>query len=87
MSDTEKKIDDGGPAFPLYRGFAPRDGDHLPGMSLRAWLAGKAMQSVMDSFYREKENPISSDEAPEFVADTALEFADALIAKLKRGHP
>lgn len=87
MSDTEKKIDDGGPAFPILDGSEAGLSLRHPGMSLRAWLAGKAMQSVMDSLYREKENPINSDEAPEFVADTALEFADALVAKLKAGQP
>lgn len=68
--------DSGGPAFPR----APFDvndycGDGSPGMSLRDWFAGMAMQAIRaDAAFA-----LRSD--PEQVADRAYEQADAMIAE------
>lgn len=63
---------DGGPAFPIGSGQVPS-----PGMSLRAWLAGLAMQAIitLDG---------AADCTPKEVAHDAIMQADALIAELEK---
>ncbi len=84
MSDEAKKVDDGGPAFPLDR--------WQYGMSLRDWYAGMAMQGYLS-------NPTSfgppvpeSDKYnPRLVADVSANFAymlaDAMIRAGKNCSP
>jgi len=66
------KINDGGPAFPLehdgMRGVSiVRVYD--PGMTLRDWFAGQALQIAMQSF------------GPDAAAEEAYMYADAMIAR------
>ena len=72
-------IEDGGPAFPC-ESYGLKNGKETTvpaqGMSLRAWLAGKALQGLMVDYYTH------GNTIPECV-DLALFAADALIAKLK----
>lgn len=58
------KIDDGGPGFPVPA--------HVPGMSLRDWFAGLAMQGDLATFV---------DTLPHFpsVAERAYQAADAML--------
>ena len=71
-------IDDGGPAFPQeYTGNGA-----WKGMSLRAWLAGQALNGVMSdsgiSFKGKNDVEIAKS-----VAEYVLVLADAVIAALK----
>lgn len=73
--------DDGGPAFPHYREVYSHHDDAgkevripvvHPGMSLRQWYAGLAMQGLL------------ANGQPCFVEKDAITRADALIAQLKK---
>ncbi len=76
------KPNDGGPAFPsddeqwddaVRRPVCRRH----TGMSLRAYLAGRAMQGMLA-------NPNRSPEGAYYFASHAIRFADALIAELAK---
>ena len=71
-----EKINDGGPAFPLPLGNENID-PSVAGMSLRAYLAGMALQGIMT-----QPGSCSIDYAG-MNTDVALANADALIAKLE----
>lgn len=84
-------MNDGGPAFPTkvrktceQMGGFEYQSEH-PGMSLRAYLAGQALQGIVsnqkwfDFVVLKNQNP-----APCFAAQ-ACELADAVIAELERG--
>ena len=84
-------IDDGGPAFPTLdhteSGFPWSDHD---GMSLRAFAAVHAMEGLLAGWQpgdmagiRSKLKP--GQDSRDFVANAAVEYADALIARLKQG--
>lgn len=78
------KANDGGPAFPTdgeYAGFQS-------GMSIRDWFAGQAMNALMSALHS-SENTAKAllkeatrlKESPEqFIAITAFEYADAMLA-------
>ena len=65
----EKKIDDGGPAFPFEQGRCP-DGTWNQttefGMSLRDWFAGMAFAGILASQFNERIKDVSS-KNPEIV--------------------
>jgi hypothetical protein len=75
---------DGGPAFPAYtkddyltmdgNGHAVRRDIRSPGMTLRAYLAGRAMQGFIEQG--------ATDEVT--TAQASVRYADALIAELRR---
>jgi hypothetical protein len=68
-----KSIKDGGPAFPLVI----YDGDTIGvsnGISVRDWLAGKAMEGVLTGCAMQKEVFSYSD-----VAGLAYDMADAML--------
>lgn len=67
---SEKRIPDGGPAFPWPGGEVPIS----EGMSLRDWFAGLAMHGILA-------NPNLSDTADDELAEDAYEVADAMLAK------
>lgn len=78
-----KKIEDGGPAFPLNE--KHDDGSHYlshPGLSLRDWFAGRAMQGQLSGFWQNEEPHGWSDEE---IAAEAYRIADAMIAARKAG--
>lgn len=96
MADS-KNIDDGGLAFPGKRwqqvgtvadfGFSDDDSptfDHVshPGMSLRDWFAGRAMQGQLSGFWQSEEPHGWSDEE---IAAEAYRIADAMISARKAG--
>jgi len=70
---TDKKIDDGGPAFP------DPTFELSSSMSLRAYFAGLAMQGILSG----PRGFPSSALDPIWVSKEALENADCLIAALK----
>lgn len=83
LRNMTDKPDDGGPAFPSpgYDGPTPTGG-HLtqypqPGMTLRQWYAGLAMQGLLACSTTEEDTPGEA-------AKYAVKFTDALIAELKR---
>ena len=76
------KIDDGGPAFPNKDAF----GNMIPGMSLRAWLAGQALTGIQAFLYgAAKDGALKTDVDDRTVAKCACAIADAVIAALKGG--
>jgi hypothetical protein len=83
MSAEETKIEDGGTAFPLTEPVY-RDGERAygqsPGMSLRDYLAAKAMEGVLAGR--------RTSGAPTFAAEDDAEYcyrvADAMLAARKR---
>lgn len=84
-----KVIDDGGPAFPNEEIAMVRQG--WPGMSLRAYFAGQAMQGLLaNSEGSAYENPDGTTckflaEVQKAIAACSVGYADALIAALAAG--
>lgn len=84
MTDN-KKIDDGGPAFQTFRQHALGSVVEVnPGMSLRDWLAGIAMQATLSSAKAGNEEGIP--EMLKIVARISYSAADAMIAARKGGE-
>lgn len=90
---SESKIDDGGPAFPhLQKTVSPHTGDHrweitesYPGMTLRDWFAGQAMQAlVSDPEWREQWVQGSWSAAHGNAAEIAYQYAEAMIAEKRK---
>jgi hypothetical protein len=78
MTMSDKKQDDGGPAFPVRTGLSkhPVMGhvfDGTDGMSLRDYFAGQALPSLTEN-----------DRDPQVVAEEAYDYADAMIAERER---
>ena len=75
MSDKN----DGGPAFPFdWMDFQPTTGDQVvreqfPGLSIRDWFAGKAMQGILEC----PEDRVEWD--PYITAQNAYKQADAML--------
>ena len=69
-------INNGGPAFPCKSYLSPRDIEpsNIPGMSLRDWFAGQAMQGLFASDYKDQ-RPIAG------VVAAAYASADAMLAE------
>lgn len=81
MSDETKKVEDGGDAFPMIRDMTNKPNwDYHPGMSLRDWFAGMAMQGLISGCYAG--NNAGFTLGGNVVA--AYEYADAMIARRKR---
>lgn len=82
MSETN----DGGRAFPAHVQYLHAGGtgdEYFPGMSLRAWLSGQALDGYLSGRNNIKaENP--SNFVAERVAKDCCRYADALIAELER---
>ena len=81
----DKKINDGGPAFPIplaegqrWQGMAPCDG-----MTLRDYFAAKAMQGILSDIKTLSEVMIKQgvplNNRPEILAATSFSMADAMI--------
>lgn len=89
---------DGGPAFPgLWRNASDRvatspngevvppwDSVHLPGMSLRDYFAGLAMQGSLASYPATSRHPASRDGGAAREAEFAYAMADAMIEARKK---
>lgn len=92
------KKNDGGPAFPIasydHQTFNPRTVEEskrlLSGMSLRAYVATKALQGLLAnahlsrSVMKEKASEREANNLHAWHASTACQFADALIVELER---
>lgn len=88
MSDT---VDNGGPAFPVPPDQLFEIGDRSqwlsanPGMSLRDWFAGQALQGWLASYPESGFHPVKSGNLDE-VASEAYAMADAMLrARSKKG--
>lgn len=88
-------IDTGGPAFPTPAVIDHDTGevaiDVVPGMTLRDWFAGQAMQWVIDAYVNNTEELFDfgnrSDMTPsQYVATVAYELADDMIAEKRRSE-
>lgn len=79
---TPTTIKDGGPAFPVPDVYHPNGQIEYgsPGMSLRAYFAGKALGSCIEMHQR----GFILGGGPTNFAKTAVEIADALIAELNK---
>lgn len=77
------KINDGGPAFPCEKhDTGAWDQTFEQGMSLRDWLAGKALGGLIAS-------PVAferSDRRHNSMADNAYKFADAMLKAREAGE-
>lgn len=79
----DDKINDGGPAFPRTVQRWNDSLDHVEGMSLRDWFAGQALQGVASGFWSNSDMSVLG---PRGLAESAYEFADAMLAaRAKRG--
>lgn len=73
-------VNDGGPVYPLNAG-------QNSGLSLRAWLAGQALQGILscqdfcNEVYRTVE---TKEQGRRKMAMEACQFADALIVELEK---
>lgn len=73
---------DGGPAFPVHTALELHQG--LSGMSLRAWLAGMAMQGMLVNGFMPNQATKNLGKSPYNYASAAVEMADALISELEK---
>ncbi len=88
------QIDDGGPAFPfvpneqrqLQDGRWDQNGDAGdPGMSLRDWFAGMALQGIISKCkYKEVHESVTHCEHLTRVTAGAYDYADAMLARRKQ---
>lgn len=88
------KINDGGPAYPGIA-FLEKNDAHAPerrskyavvgqhGMSLRAYLAGKALVAIGDLFEVNSDDRVTA-ASQRVVAKLCVGYADALIAELAK---
>lgn len=77
------KVDDSGPAFPAIQ--LDKSGEMMQwasqeGMTLRQWFAGKALAGYLAY----SPTLTNGDPEPEKAARVAVEYADALLAELKK---
>lgn len=77
---SEQK-DDGGHAFPTAKQWNQMGcvADAYPGMSLRDWFAGMALQGVLGADF-----DFFSEEKFSYAAENAYGFADAMIAARRK---
>ena len=80
---------DGGPAFPqpcTNQGYSANSPYDIAGggMSLRDYFAAKAMQGLIPVLKYVKSDVNETEQVPTAVAQTAYEFADAMIAERGR---
>ena len=84
------KTKDGGPAFPTTREIRDSSGqlcgtESFPGMSLRAWLAGMAMQGICSTLTPERvKEHYDGTLGGKIVAKASVVIADAMIAELEK---
>ena len=75
-------IDDGGTAFPAM---LPGGNYCMPGMSLRAWYAGQAMQQLIAFGNDLADSDLPEDAPPkDIIASQAFAIADAMIVELNK---
>ncbi len=86
---ADSKIDDGGPAFSgnfETKDFYGRKTVHVSkGMSLRDWLAGQAIGSVIKQCALDTSVNATGKPPAQYFAEKAYEVADAMIAARKAG--
>jgi len=76
-------INEGGPAFPINaKDWRDIPNHPAPGMSLRAYIATKAMQALINTTTQADVAKYNGAELREATARGACAFADALIAEL-----
>ena len=84
------KPNDGGPAFPQSGTVSPSGGMYVSvdhgggGMSLRAWLAGMAMQGLLANPFYAEQNAGMERGCPDELARACICNTDALIAELEK---
>jgi hypothetical protein len=71
--------DNGGNAFPFGD---PIHGGY-PGMSLRDWFAGMALQGLLSALSHPSQRPMTVQQTCEDIPETAFMLADAMIAARK----
>lgn len=79
------KRKDGGTAFPtpVHRGMHDRDPVYDPGMSLRDWFAGMALQGMIAAYWEGERGP-NADESKTMTRG-AYQFADAMLREREKG--
>jgi hypothetical protein len=71
---TRTQLDPNSPAFPSIS---------IPGMSLRAYLAGQALQGILAGPHLTSSDPLRGSSASP-PAEAAVRYADELIAELNK---
>lgn len=78
----EKKIDDGGPAFPCVGEGFGNPHYHAPGMTLRDWFAGQALAGMLAySHVNPMRGNYHENCTVEGAAGDAYRYADAMLAE------
>lgn len=72
MEHIHPKANDGGPAFPAQSFTGPYAHEFFPGLTLRDWFAGMALQGLLSC-----PDPL----LPRTEADSAYAYADAMLAR------
>jgi hypothetical protein len=81
------KLNDGGNAFPIPCNSETCDHLHCQGMSLRAWLAGMAMQGFIANPYWAEQYDGTEKGGLESLARACVVNADAILAELEKPAP
>lgn len=81
---TSERVNDGGPAFPMYHAEGGVVNINEPGMSLRDWFAGQALMGLIAYSGEAGDHAL---EAPDKldVTDMAYEYADAMLKARESG--
>ena len=83
------KIDNGGPAFPIYHSISKGDpvvhANSVHGMSLRDWFAAMTFQSTMIlAIESTKAGQLKENIDEKLIAEQCYIFADAMISERKK---
>lgn len=81
MVETDRKMNDGGPAFPHMK--AEGHNDYAAGLSLRDWFAGQALVAM--SIAAPYSDTARSADYQQAVSAAAYAYADAMLAARKGG--
>lgn len=79
---STQRNNNGGHAFPTLF-IDPEHGSGYPGMSLRDWFAGMALQGMIANV---NTSPVRTKLGCGYLAKNAFQFADAMLEERKKDH-
>lgn len=77
-------MNDGGPAFPALISADPKYTCVAPGMSLRDWFAGQALQGLLAAVKR-RDATVTEEEMARIFSEVSYKFAAAMLAERAKG--